>query len=154
MHHIVSDGWSMGVLVREVAALYEAYAVGAESPLKELSLQYGDYAVWQREWLQGEVLDQQLAYWREATGGCAARPAVAGGSAAPASADVSRRGAAVQVIKRVGRRVESIEQARRRHALYDAAGRTANIALRATQGRRTLRSGRRLRTVAAARLRT
>ena len=64
MHHIVSDGWSMGVLVREVMALYEAYAVGAESPLKPLSLQYGDYAVWQREWLQGEVLDQQLAYWR------------------------------------------------------------------------------------------
>jgi amino acid adenylation domain-containing protein len=69
MHHIVSDGWSMGVLVREVAALYEAYAVGAESPLKELSLQYGDYAVWQREWLQGEVLDQQLSYWREQLAG-------------------------------------------------------------------------------------
>ena len=64
MHHIVSDGWSMGVLVREVAALYDAYAVGAASPLKELSLQYGDYALWQRDWLQGEVLDQQLAYWR------------------------------------------------------------------------------------------
>jgi amino acid adenylation domain-containing protein len=69
MHHIVSDGWSMGVLVREVAALYDAYAVGAESPLKDLSLQYGDYALWQREWLQGEVLDQQLAYWREQLAG-------------------------------------------------------------------------------------
>ena len=69
LHHIVSDGWSMGVLVREVAALYEAYAVGAESPLEELSLQYGDYAVWQREWLQGEVLDQQLAYWRKQLAG-------------------------------------------------------------------------------------
>jgi len=51
MHHIVSDGWSMGVLVREVAALYEAYAAGLESPLEELSLQYGDFAAWQREWL-------------------------------------------------------------------------------------------------------
>jgi len=69
MHHIVSDGWSMGVLVREVAALYEAYASGAESPLKELSLQYADYAVWQREWLQGEVLEQQLAYWRRQLAG-------------------------------------------------------------------------------------
>ncbi len=69
LHHIVSDGWSMGVLVREVAALYEAYAVGAESPLKELNLQYGDYAVWQREWLRGEVLDQQLAYWRKQLAG-------------------------------------------------------------------------------------
>jgi hypothetical protein len=65
MHHIMSDGWSIGVLIHEMAALYEAYAAGADSPLKELSLQYGDYAVWQREWLQGEVLDQQLAYWRE-----------------------------------------------------------------------------------------
>ena len=69
MHHIVSDGWSMGVLIREVATLYEAYAVGTESALKELSLQYGDYALWQREWLQGEVLEQQLAYWREHLGG-------------------------------------------------------------------------------------
>ena len=69
LHHIISDGWSMGVLVREVATLYEAYAVGAESRLKELNLQYGDYAVWQREWLRGEVLDQQLAYWRKQLAG-------------------------------------------------------------------------------------
>jgi aspartate racemase len=65
MHHIVSDGWSMGVLMREVAALYEAFTSGAPSPLPELEIQYADYAVWQREWLQGEVLDQQLAYWRQ-----------------------------------------------------------------------------------------
>ena len=68
-------------MVREVAALYAAYAVGAESPLKELNLQYGDYAVWQREWLQGEVLEQQLAYWRKQLAG-APRPGVADGSAA------------------------------------------------------------------------
>jgi amino acid adenylation domain-containing protein len=69
MHHIVSDGWSMGVLIREMAALYEAYAAGAESPLEELNIQYGDFAVWQREWLRGEVLDQQLAYWRKQLAG-------------------------------------------------------------------------------------
>src|SRR6185369_5393285 len=69
MHHIVSDGWSIGLLIREVAALYEAYAAGAESALKELSLQYGDYALWQREWLQGAVLDQQLSYWRKQLAG-------------------------------------------------------------------------------------
>src|SRR5829696_8022234 len=68
MHHIISDGRSIGLLIRELATLYEAYARGAKSPLKELSLQYGDYAVWQREWLQGEVLEQQLAYWREQLG--------------------------------------------------------------------------------------
>ncbi len=64
MHHIISDGWSMNVLVREVAALYGAYVEGKESPLAELPLQFGDYAAWQRDWLQGEVLENQLAYWR------------------------------------------------------------------------------------------
>jgi Condensation domain len=65
MHHIISDGWSMGVLIREVGALYQAYSENKESPLEELTIQYGDYARWQREWLQGEVLEQQLEYWRE-----------------------------------------------------------------------------------------
>ena len=65
MHHIITDGWSMGVLVREVAALYEVYRRGEQSPLPELEIQYADFAVWQREWLQGEVLDAELSYWRE-----------------------------------------------------------------------------------------
>jgi NRPS condensation-like uncharacterized protein len=65
MHHIVSDGWSINVLAHELATLYDAYAVGAESPLEDLRLQYPDYATWQREWLQGEVLEQHAAYWRE-----------------------------------------------------------------------------------------
>ena len=69
MHHIVSDGWSLGVLVKEVGALYEAYSQGDESPLAELRLQYADYAVWQRGWLQGEVLEQQLSYWLEQLAG-------------------------------------------------------------------------------------
>jgi amino acid adenylation domain-containing protein/FkbM family methyltransferase len=69
MHHIVSDGWSMGVLIREVVALYEAYVAGRESPLAELPVQYADYAVWQRQWLQGEALEQQLNYWREQLAG-------------------------------------------------------------------------------------
>jgi amino acid adenylation domain-containing protein len=65
MHHIVSDGWSMGVLTREVSALYAAYTEGGESPLPELPVQYADFAAWQRAWLQGETLERQLAYWRE-----------------------------------------------------------------------------------------
>jgi amino acid adenylation domain-containing protein len=72
MHHIVSDGWSMGVLIKEVAALYEAFAAGQPSPLPELPVQYADFAVWQREWLQGEVLERQLNYWREQLGGAPA----------------------------------------------------------------------------------
>ncbi len=65
MHHIVSDGWSIGVLVREVTALYEAFSSGKASPLRELPIQYGDYSVWQRDWLQGTVLEEQSDYWRE-----------------------------------------------------------------------------------------
>jgi amino acid adenylation domain-containing protein len=65
MHHIVSDGWSMSVLVREVSALYEAYCTGVESPLPELTIQYADFAMWQRQWLIGDVLEEQMSYWRE-----------------------------------------------------------------------------------------
>ncbi|HMG76892.1 MAG TPA: amino acid adenylation domain-containing protein, partial [Pyrinomonadaceae bacterium] len=72
MHHIVSDGWSMGVLIREVAALYTAFSEGKASTLPELPVQYGDYAVWQRERLQGEVLEEQLGYWREQLQGASA----------------------------------------------------------------------------------
>jgi amino acid adenylation domain-containing protein len=64
MHHIVSDGWSMGLLIEELSKLYVAYVSGAESPLAELPIQYGDFAHWQQHWLQGEVLEQQMAYWR------------------------------------------------------------------------------------------
>ncbi|HEY7767794.1 non-ribosomal peptide synthase/polyketide synthase [Longimicrobium sp.] len=69
MHHIVSDGWSMGVLLRELSALYAAYRDGAESPLAELEVQYADFAVWQREQLAGEALDGQMAYWKEQLAG-------------------------------------------------------------------------------------
>ncbi len=65
MHHIISDGWSIGVLIRELTALYEAYCAGEPSPLPELGLQYADYAMWQREYLQGSVLEQELGYWRK-----------------------------------------------------------------------------------------
>jgi non-ribosomal peptide synthetase component F len=61
----------MGVLVKEVSSLYEAYRRGEESPLPELPVQYADYALWQREWLQGEVLDEQLRYWEEKLAGAA-----------------------------------------------------------------------------------
>ncbi|MBW8879217.1 MAG: amino acid adenylation domain-containing protein, partial [Acidobacteria bacterium] len=64
MHHIAADGWSMGVLMRELRALYEAYRSGKANPLSPLRVQYADYAVWQRQWLRGEVLEGQLSYWR------------------------------------------------------------------------------------------
>jgi len=65
MHHIVSDGWSIGVFIRELATLYQAYSEGKKSPLAKLQIQYVDYAHWQRSWLEGEILDNQLSYWRE-----------------------------------------------------------------------------------------
>jgi len=64
MHHIVSDGWSMRLLVREMGTLYEAFTQGRPSPLAELPLQYADFAVWQRRWLQGERLAAHLDYWK------------------------------------------------------------------------------------------
>ena len=64
-HHIASDGWSSNVLYRELSALYEACSQGKADPLKVLPIQYADYAVWQRHWLAGEVLDKQLSYWRK-----------------------------------------------------------------------------------------
>lgn len=63
MHHIVSDGWSLEVLNRELGKLYSAYCQGQPSPLPELPVQYVDYVIWQRQWLQGEVLEEQLRYW-------------------------------------------------------------------------------------------
>jgi amino acid adenylation domain-containing protein len=64
MHHIVSDSWSMGVLYRELSVLYETFLNARPSPLPDLPIQYGDLAVWQREWLQREVLEKQLSYWK------------------------------------------------------------------------------------------
>ncbi|MFY9571325.1 MAG: amino acid adenylation domain-containing protein, partial [Blastocatellia bacterium] len=70
MHHIISDGWSMGILITEIASLYEAFSKGEPSPLPELAIQYADFADWQRKWLQGEVLEEQLEYWRRQLEGC------------------------------------------------------------------------------------
>jgi acyl carrier protein len=68
MHHIISDGWSAGVFIREIAALYDAFCKGQPSPLPELLIQYADFAVWQRQWLQGKTLETQLAYWKQQLG--------------------------------------------------------------------------------------
>ena len=72
MHHIVSDGWSTGILIRELATLYVAFCAGGPSPLPALPIQYADFAHWQRQWLQGEVLQTQIAYWKEQLAGAPA----------------------------------------------------------------------------------
>ncbi|HLK59850.1 MAG TPA: condensation domain-containing protein, partial [Chthonomonadaceae bacterium] len=68
-HHIASDGWSNSILTRELSALYNAFQQGLPSPLPDLPIQYADYAVWQRNWLQGEALERQVSYWRERLSG-------------------------------------------------------------------------------------
>ena len=85
MHHIVSDGWSMGVFLRELAALYGAFTEGRPSPLPELPIQYPDFAAWQRLWLSGETLNRRLEHWGERLAGAPEllelptdRPAAAG----------------------------------------------------------------------------
>jgi len=69
LHHIAADGWSLAVLDREVNVLYRSFAEGRPSPLPELAVQYADYAVWQRRWLEGEALERQVDFWRRRLAG-------------------------------------------------------------------------------------
>ena len=113
MHHIVSDGWSMGVLTEELNALYAAYLAGEDDPLPPLPIQYADYAVWQRQWLEGDVLEKQSAYWRDALAGAPAllelptdrpRPAQQSfaGAVEPIAFDAPLTGAIKQLAQRHG----------------------------------------------------
>src|SRR5262249_51044257 len=72
MHHIVTDGWSMELFSNELAVLYEAFRTSRPSPLPDLPLQYSDYAVWQRKWLEGKTSQEQLAYWKQKLAGAPA----------------------------------------------------------------------------------
>ena len=72
LHHIAADGWSVAVLLRELGILYEAFCQAQASPLQELPIQYADFSAWQRDWLRGEVLEQQLGYWRTQLAGAPA----------------------------------------------------------------------------------
>jgi amino acid adenylation domain-containing protein len=111
MHHIVSDGWSLDVMTRELAALYEAHARGAASPLQELPIQYADFAVWQREHFAGEALEVHLDYWRRRLAGAppalelpADRPRPAVPSGRGASCSTHLPGRLVQDLSALGRR--------------------------------------------------
>jgi len=69
MHHIASDGWSVGILFRELSVLYEAFVRGRPASLPELPIQYVDFAQWQRQWVQEDVLGEHLSYWKQQVGG-------------------------------------------------------------------------------------
>ncbi len=122
MHHIVSDGWSMGVLYRELYALYAASARGEAPRLPALGVQYGDFAVWQRGWLAGDVLRRQLDWWRERLAG--APPALELPVDRPRSAVATDRGASV--LLRVG-----ADEVRALRAVARREGATLYMVLRA-----------------------
>ncbi|MEA5621854.1 non-ribosomal peptide synthetase [Nostoc sp. UHCC 0251] len=69
LHHLVGDGWSIKVLVQELSTIYQAFCTGKPSPLPQLPVQYTDFVYWQRNWLQGEVIEKYLAYWKQQLGG-------------------------------------------------------------------------------------
>ncbi|MFB2970447.1 amino acid adenylation domain-containing protein [Aerosakkonema sp. BLCC-F183] len=69
IHHIISDGWSLGVFMYELIQLYDAFCLGLPSPLPELPIQYADYAIWQQQWLEGEIMASQLSFWQQQLGG-------------------------------------------------------------------------------------
>jgi amino acid adenylation domain-containing protein len=108
-HHVVTDEWSMGILRRELVALYQAFGRGEADPLPPLGVQYADYAVWQREWLAGEVLAGQLGYWRGQLAGLpvlelpADRPRPAVRSSAGAAVEFTVPAAAAAGLRRVAR---------------------------------------------------
>jgi amino acid adenylation domain-containing protein len=99
MHHIVCDGWSLGIFTRELVSYYEAFSSGTPSHEPELNVQYADFAVWQRRWIEEETVQVQFAYWRRQLSGMAAlldlpldrpRPAVQSGSGATLTFSVPR----------------------------------------------------------------
>jgi alpha-ketoglutarate-dependent taurine dioxygenase len=90
VHHIAFDDWSTGILIQEVATLYGAFRAGQPSPLAEVSVQYGDFAVWQRQWLRDEALEERLAYWKKKLAGV---PVLKLPTDCPRSVPVSYRGA-------------------------------------------------------------
>jgi len=110
-HHIISDAWSAAVCFRELTALYEAFSCGAVSPLPQPELQYGDYAVHERQWLQGEVLEKHLAYWRQELTGAPSELELP--TDRPRSSARSFRGACetVRLSPRISKAVEQLSRA-------------------------------------------
>jgi len=112
MHHIVSDGWSMGVLTRELAALYQAFSHGQPDPLPPLALQYIDYAVWQRRWLSGEVLQRQSDFWQQALAGAPALLTLPTDRPRPAQQDHSGAGVDIQLDEQLSAGLKALCQRR------------------------------------------
>ena len=123
MHHIVSDGWSMGVLLDELSTLYGAFCDGEADPLPELEMQYADYAVWQRQWIEGEILQQQAEYWKTALAGAPALLELPGGSCSSRAAGLCRRLCRLILDEELTAGLKDLSQPPRHDAVHDPAGR-------------------------------
>jgi len=110
LHHIVSDGWSMGVLTRELMALYQAFSHGRPDPLPPLPIQYGDFAVWQRLWLSGEVLQRQGSYWQQALAGAPALLSLPTDRPRPAQQDYAGSSVEVRLDARLTAGLKALSQ--------------------------------------------
>ncbi|MFL9674215.1 amino acid adenylation domain-containing protein [Pseudomonas marginalis] len=110
LHHIVSDGWSMGVLTRELMALYRAFSHGQPDPLPPLAIQYGDFAVWQRLWLSGEVLQRQSHYWQQALAGAPALLSLPTDRPRPARQDYAGSSVEVHLDERLTAGLKALSQ--------------------------------------------
>ncbi|MEW9682768.1 amino acid adenylation domain-containing protein [Pseudomonas sp. TE50-2] len=117
LHHIVADGWSLGVLTRELGALYPAMCQGLADPLPALAIQYGDYAVWQRRWLAGEQLQRQADYWRQALDGAPSLLSLPSDRPRPPRQDFSGASLALQLDARLGAALRALAQ-RQQTTLY------------------------------------
>ena len=121
MHHIASDGWSMGILMRELSHFYEAEISGRPSSLPELPIQYADYAEWQLEWLQGKVLNEQLDYWKQQLAGVPTRLDLPTDRPRPAVQTFRGSKSAAGIIPRAHPRSKSVEPARESLPVHDVA---------------------------------
>ncbi|WP_122625707.1 non-ribosomal peptide synthetase, partial [Pseudomonas viridiflava] len=101
LHHIVADGWSLGVFTRELTALYRAFSQGLDDPLPPLALQYADYTLWQRDWLDGERMSHQSDYWHQALSGAPALLTLPTDRPRPARQDYSGASVAVRLDPRL-----------------------------------------------------
>ncbi|WP_426127938.1 amino acid adenylation domain-containing protein [Pseudomonas sp. DWP1b1] len=110
LHHIVSDGWSMGVLTRELMALYQAFSHGQPDPLPPLPIQYGDFSVWQRLWLSGEVLHRQSIYWQQALAGAPALLTLPTDRPRPAQQDYAGSSVEVRLDERLTAGLKALSQ--------------------------------------------
>ncbi|WP_256737341.1 condensation domain-containing protein, partial [Pseudomonas tolaasii] len=110
LHHIVSDGWSMGVLTRELMALYQAFSHGQPDPLPPLPIQYGDFAVWQRLWLSGEVLQRQSRFWQQALAGAPALLTLPTDRPRPAQQDYAGSSVEVRLDERLTAGLKALSQ--------------------------------------------